>query len=572
MEKIIYKNVFEAHQTVFYENSSKLSISKELIDTLMFTASNYNTLWTPINSSPIYGEEIFLQNYRNPLTQIRRTRLTIIISEKDNKLSIKTYYNIYERKVGTFYFKKNSFLEFVTYNFKTHNLYSGTITNYHKNKNIKKLNCNFFISLPYKTIINNIGFKINNLNNYYNGEAEDEVNKINTIVKNYITEIINLNNLKHIDDIFFKKYLDKNNIKYPNNWEAYRNILFPLPQKKELKKYNNKLVNYIMTKNSVNGDKMRKILHTVDKLNFDLYNLCVKFFGKNFIQNIPSEDIKLILENNITPYLALRNHNFKIFNTDKEINNCYKIFKLSLFSSIEPIEFVDHLNIYTRLKRHKPLKFSANDIHSFNEEHLNWSNEIIKYEDGLVKRGYNNDFINYIESQIINDIHPKILTTTAEYNEESLIQNHCVKTYSKTPKSLIISLRKGNIKSKDRVTLEYEIIKQTKYGIDYYYVNLKQAKGRFNKVVEDDYKDSIDLITKCFNNVINNKLNIQFTTPTIEVIFNNKKTNSSQIYIPITETSNDNIINYYSDWDNMEIQNIHTQIVFPADEFEELPF
>ena len=570
MEKIIYKNVFDTHQTVLYENSSELSINKELIDVLMFNSSTVKPLWIPKSISPIHGEEVFLQNYRNPLAQIYRTRLTIIISEKDSKLSIKTYYNILERKVGTFYFKKNSFLEFVTYNFKTHNLYSGTITNYHKNKNIKKINCNYFKSLPYKTIINNIFIKINNLNKNYN--VEDEVNKIDTIVKNYITEFISLNDIKDIDDIFFKKYLDKNNIKYPNNWDIYKNILFPLPQKKELKKYNNKLVNYIMTKNSVNGDKMRKILHTVDKLNFDLYNSCLKFFGRNFIQNIPNEDIKLILENDGRPYIELFNNSFKIFKTDNEINNCYKIFKLSLFSSITSIEFVDHVNCYKRLKRYKPLKFLANDVQSFNEEHSDWSNEIIKYEDGLVKREYNNDFINYIESQIINDIYPKILTTTAEYNEESLIQHHCVKTYSRTPKSLIISLRKGDITSKDRVTLEYEIIKQTRYGIDYYNIKLNQAKGRFNKVVEDDYKDSIDLITKSFNNVINNKLDIQFTTPTIEIIFNNKKINSSHIYIPITETSNEKIINYYSDWDNFEIQNIHTQVVFQADEFEEFPF
>jgi hypothetical protein len=64
MEKIIYKNVFDTHQTVLYENSSELSINKELIDVLMFNSSTVKPLWIPKSISPIHGEEVFLQNYR----------------------------------------------------------------------------------------------------------------------------------------------------------------------------------------------------------------------------------------------------------------------------------------------------------------------------------------------------------------------------------------------------------------------------------------------------------------------------------------------------------------------------
>jgi len=79
-------------------------------------------------------EESFEKNYMNPLCNVSRTKYLIVVEKKEDKVALKFFTNYSIRKVGTYYFKKNTRVEYVSCNLRTGDFYFGHIQNYHKKR------------------------------------------------------------------------------------------------------------------------------------------------------------------------------------------------------------------------------------------------------------------------------------------------------------------------------------------------------------------------------------------------------------------------------------------------------
>ena len=90
---------------------------------------------------------------------------------------------------------------------------------------------------------------------------------------------------------------------------------------------------------------------------------------------------------------------------------------------------------------------------------------------------------------------PLLLMDSKSYNEESLYQSNCVKTYIGKPGSFIISLRKGLYG--DRATIEYKLVK------DRNQINplRVQSLGKFNGKLDEEWNEVLfkldDIVLSC---------------------------------------------------------------------------
>jgi hypothetical protein len=125
---------------------------------------------------------------------------------------------------------------------------------------------------------------------------------------------------------------------------------------------------------------------------------------------------------------------------------------------------------------------SENNKDEFRQEHLDWTDKIQFYKQGVYKREYPQYFIDKIQNNIGEYI-PVLLTNSSEYNEESSTQSNCVKTYIGRPSSFIISLRKGRYG--DRATIEYSLTKVE----DKVKIKRIQSLGRFNNRLGEEWND-----------------------------------------------------------------------------------
>ena len=183
-------------------------------------------------------------------------------------------------------------------------------------------------------------------------------------------------------------------------------------------------------------------------------------------------------------------------------------------------------------------------------EHILWSDKVSSYDNGDFNRVYSENFIIGVENIIKGDktkFLPVVLKNSEEYNEESIIQSNCVRTYVKRPESLIISLRDvGN--SNERVTIEYRI----KFDGKILELNRVQSLGRFNSRLDDYWNYPIKLLDDRIYNMVKDGL---FTDLGVEVNFNNVKIKSGYKVNEVTISkvlpmNNDvSITNYKIEWE-----------------------
>jgi hypothetical protein len=89
--------------------------------------------------------------------------------------------------------------------------------------------------------------------------------------------------------------------------------------------------------------------------------------------------------------------------------------------------------------------------------------------------------------------YPIVLQSSDDYNNESLIQNNCVRTY-KDSNSIIISLRLGDRESDDRASVEYRVY-SNKGKMSYKRV---QYLGKFNSKLNDRWEDALEQLDNIF--------------------------------------------------------------------------
>lgn len=508
--EVLYKKVFEKYNTSFYYNYNNIPTqSLEEIE-VGEPFGEENSLLLELNlirnasskypyfkfSSQTEKREDFEENYGNPLCSVHVSRLTLVVEKNEEKVSMKLFFLNKYRDVGRPYFRKQTKLIFVTYSFKTNDLYSGSITNgFKKRKNIRRLNKNYFGSKPIEMFF--LSFK-NNISSYLNKKENYLVN-YNPIVCSAVdifmqevtkTEHIGLN----WDSQLYKHYLENRGIKYPNNFVTFMSII-PIPSKRILKKSEYKLVDAVMLQNGLKGDKLRKILHETKSINLDFYKKTEKFFGEKFLRHSDEETLKKIISYK-NGYLFP--DFFERF-SKKEKQNVFEIFKSSLSGEIHYMSFLDHLNFYSVISQFEEIKWKSNNISSFNKEHSEWTDKYEHYTHGTYYRYYNEKFVSEIKKVIEigeEKFYPVLLTNSNEYNNESSVQNNCVKTYIDRPGSIIISLRKDTLDSTERATIEFRI------GIglfDKLVLRRRQTLGRFNRELDESWKEVIKKLDNKIN-------------------------------------------------------------------------
>ena len=502
----------------------------------------YEGLWTLEKVSE--SEEDYEKNYGNPLCFVRHYRETIIVSKKDNKVSIKIFTYQRHRKAGKPYFKVETSCKYFTYNYVSNAMYYGFITNYHKkrkfNKSIRRVSTDFNPIGHIRTILTNVLNLENSDASIFIQKTDITNNTINTFI-NSIPGIEKYNDIYHADNRFYKLVLDKSNIKLPSNWESLI-FTFPQPKKKDYVKNKYKYVETLMSINKFKGNKIKRVIHHITTFNANSLHCVTNMFGYDFILSQNDETIKNIFKYvmNGIPYDITN-----VIQNKREFKNCFEVFKVVLEQKIDEYTFNDHLRLYKSLKRFEPVKWESKDYDSFQKEHFDWSERNGFYTKGDFTRVYSDSFVDEIQKSFNHndDIYsPVVLKTSNEYNTESFIQNNCVKGYVNKAGSFIISLRKGDdTESKDRATIEYHINRQN----DKIKFKRVQTLGRFNKKLTDEWDEPIKKLDDKIFKLINKNT---FSLPELIVKLGNKVIKTKSHFV---EALNKNY--FYTIDDNHEL-------------------
>lgn len=441
-----------------------------------------------LESNIYYSENQYLENYGNLLSTVRKDYFMIVVEKSEKKVSIKIFTGYRIRRRGMRWFKVSKNVEYLTFNFDTGDYYYGLILGYQKKKNNKRVlrkNCHSMNPLNLMT------HKIRQILKTSRRLVEYD-SLLDSAIESFVGQLSQLNQLgNNNDNILLKSFLDKKNIKYPNNFDLFYNDYDNVVPHKIIKKNNNKVVDAFMDYNQLKGNNIKKALHVCDNINLNLLKFSYRVFGN---ENI-NKDFDLILK--ILNYKQFFNFPIYYLNIDyitfskKELTRIMSFFKNEVLEErIDIYTFVDHIGMYIRLKDYgeESLRWKSLDQGDFREEHLDWTDKLDYYTRGKYYRLYP-EFLSELVSIKISDngdmYFPKLLDFSDDYNRESLIQSNCVKTYIGRPESIIISVRKGSVESEDRATVQYIIEYDNKSKT--IRCRRGQSLGRYNKTLSSEW-------------------------------------------------------------------------------------
>jgi len=498
MKETLFKQSFEKYQNIEYRDTIRIDhivMSNDVWDILEYDKNvNY-----PVRlgkkeyfaiKSQNQDKDFYVQNYGNKLCSIRKEYSMLVVEKTENKLSIKFFNGSRFRKAGVSYFKIEKNMSFLTINIETGDVYMGELNNYQKKRKFtRRMVRNYFANSQ----LTQIKAKFKNSANYH---GEDGYKHCSDALKIFFHHLDGgkYDGILKDSDRIFKFYLDKKNIKYPNNFGLFSEIFNLKDLKKTLKKNDNKLVDSVMVYFDLSGKKIKKALHVCYNLNVRLLQDALKFFGEDWVTQDKDTIVKC-LNTKSQLHFGLFPRYFgdnKIY-TREEMRRIYKIFKLTFFElELDEYTFSDHLRIYAELKRYGEdnFKWQSTTIEELRKEHLDWSNTLEHYQRGNYTRIYPEYYYDILKDPIIiEDVKyfPIILDKTENYNEESSSQSNCVKMYIGKASSIIISLRKESDDSSDRATIEYSL---TKENDKVKFVRI-QTLGRFNSKLEDDWGEAL---------------------------------------------------------------------------------
>jgi hypothetical protein len=439
-------------------------------------------------------EKTFVENFANQMYQVSREYTMVVIEEKGDNISLKIFWGGKNRRVGKAWFSKSKNVEFITINRKTGDFYVGYLHNYQKKKKFaKSIRRNYFLGKPVSTMFS----KLKNILNLYLPNPSEVIHEISDkFLNNFCPPNIELDN----DQRLLKFYMDKRNFKYPNNFWVYSDFMWGKEYRKFLKKNEFRVVDTFMQMWGVKGKKLKKYLHETDKINIQTYHFAKDLFGEDWL-NQDGDMIKKIL---VSTHKFNLPDNLKENLSHEELRRVYSVFKQTMSADyFNSWSFQDHLNIYSKLKSYgeTDLKWYSDgmDEKKFQNEHYQWSEKLDHYRKGTYTRTYPQYFYDRIEKQI-EDFYPVILKSSEEYNKESFIQQNCVKGYIGKVGSMIVSLRKEDIESSTRATVEYRVIKLTHLG------TIKpervQTLGKYNQCLDPTWNDVLfkldEVVLSCY--------------------------------------------------------------------------
>ena len=500
MKEVLIKKEFKKYSTEYYHNFNPINYfdSDDTDDWMSLSQiSNKQRPLFRYNCGDT-NEDSFELNYGNPMCNVSTRKFMVVVEKYGDKVAMKIFFNTKERRVGVKWFKKQTQMEFISVDTKTGDIYSGRMINYHlKRKCNKSMRRNYFLESRIKLMRNLII-------QYFNDEETNE------ITSRFINEIDNSSHLGGLtnDERLFKFYLTKRKVKFPNNFQTFRNTWFGPEIKKILKKQDNRMIDSVMIRYNLNGKQVKKALHFCLNFNINLYLTAKNLFGDDWL----NQDDNIILQcfnseinfNDTDDFTQ-----FKEYVTTEELKRVFSLFKeMVIDNKLSSHTLYDHIEMYVKLKRYgeTDLKWMSfnNESSNFMEEHLEWTNKIQHYVNGRYTRIYPEYSYESIENPINtgNDIYyPILLNNSESYNGESLIQSNCVKTYVGRASSMIVSVRKGNTESNERATIEYKLTNSDGE------VNIKriQSLGRFNGKLNEEWNEVLFNLDKIMLSYIQDK-------------------------------------------------------------------
>jgi hypothetical protein len=309
-----------------------------------------------------------------------------------------------------------------------------------------------------------------------------------------------------------------------------------------------------MAVNNLSGDKLKRVLHQVTNFNLMLYTWFVDFFGDEYMMSKSDKDLIKIF-NSLLYTGTTRNRKFftktelnRVFNLTMEFIDRYEVDNFSI---------CDHIRLKNQLQVIHPVKWKSKTYDEFVDEHDEWSKLHMGYTTGNVTRKYPEPFINLINESIFDNCYPKLLMTSDDYNQESNVQTNCVRTYIDYVQSFIISLRRGNIESTERLTIEYKIYPTQQIGE--YDVNRFQTKAKRNSIPDNSWDEALKFLDDRIYSYIENGGSF---LPIKETEYNGGKTTSNEVMVNCDGNNiylswnNDDTINLTWDWDNTIIDEL----------------
>jgi len=497
MKQEIYKKSFEKYESIVYKNTSPINLNSTTKEE-DFMLTNYPTKKHPLFTldKTFTDDKTYIENYGNPMYSVTKHYVMVVVEKNEDKVSLKVFRGSKNRRAGNSWFKFSKNVDYVSVNTKTGDVYFGYIHEYQKKKCNKRIRRNVFFNDPLSMLKAT-------LKNSISCFSDDSFNEVMNAFSSFMFEIDKRINFEELNfsQRLFRFYLNKRGIKYPNNFGIYANILVGPEIRKILKKQDNRLINAFMCHQNISGKKLKKALHTCSGLNIQLYNSAIKLFGKNWINQ--EDDIILSLLNSKISIQLIPEEFTEILSTE-ELKRVFSLFKqVFVHENLDSFSFYDHIRMYTELKvfGEDDLKwYSVDSKEDFRKEHLDWSDKLQYYKNGVYTRIYP-EYMCKLISKPIDTYFPVLLNDTSSYNEESSIQSNCVKTYIGKCGTIIISLRKDSINSNERATIEYRLIKNDNKVI----LERYQTLGKYNSRLDEQWNDVLFKLDKQVLSCINDK-------------------------------------------------------------------
>ena len=530
---ILFKKQVQTHKTEVFENFNELSKPKLDIDDIFGIDDTALERCKPqgvFKTKFISNEEtVFLENYGNVFADSHMNRKTLIVEENENKIALKfyTYNNI--RDVSKKFFRVRREISYLTFNIKRKTFYSGELLLKKKVKMGSKFSIN-------KTNLNDVIVfnRMRGILNFGDGSLQIQHEVINLFLDR-VAERMDIK-FDHEDlspkDKLYQLYLKISGIKYPDAYSKFSVIHTP---KKEIKEHGNNLVTWFMKKNNFKGTKIRELLNKNNNLDIDGINVFYNMLDQDLFNTINSECFLTKDANGIKSFGYYGTEFIDVSKT--ELKNIVKILNTTttetLLNSLN-----DHLQYKESLKRYgEHVKITATNYVDYINEHSEWSTLVQSYRSGTVTRFYGEDA--YLIEKPINHnsetYYPVLLKTTEQYENESMVQSNCVRTYIEKPYCFIVSLRKGSVDGDTRASIE---LRYTPDG-----VKVVQKLGKYNMGLSEEWLSPINEL-EMFADYLYKKSIIKLPEMT-KNYSNGKETKEVAIF-----KNEDKIHNMYPIWEN----------------------
>jgi len=393
MEKI-YEHIVTTYNTDFYKNSNSLEPIQVkgsglfADDDWSYTAKSIGTKKHPhfefdSTKGSLKDEESFTENYGNPLCGVQMSRRILCVERTDEKVAIKLFFYTRLRKPGKPYFVKSTVLHFITYNYKTNSLYTGSLTDYHLKKKCRKSLRR--VSLA-EDVIEQFKERIKGFfhSSFVGGEIVMEKFDTSIPIKKFVDAIPDV---KEFDSdpkyTLYKHFLTSGGVKLPNNWKGLIEV-YPQPKKIHYKKAGFKYVDAFMLIHNIKGDKLKRVLHKVDSFNVTTFGFTFKLFGNDFMLSLPDNDLQLILDCDVVTHTSFTAEDYGL--TKSELKNVFCVFKEVCKGNIDFTTLLDHFNFKSRLLKYQPVKWKSKTLNDFIDEHDEWSKLTVVNDDLKITR------------------------------------------------------------------------------------------------------------------------------------------------------------------------------------------